>query len=87
MNPLKPNLKFNLFLKYFDNRILLHSLLEISASDCTEQLIVDQTSDLTTMDLYGSTARLLSTEERYDTMKFIFAEVGERSINVNWNVR
>jgi len=88
VNPLKPNLTFNLHSKHLDNRIILRSMLEMSASDGTEQLIVDPSSDVTSLDLYESTSRLLSpAEERYDTMRFRFAELGEKSTNVNWNVR
>jgi hypothetical protein len=88
VNPMKPSMKYDLTLKYYDHRILIYSLLNISASEFAEQLIEDADSDLTPLELHGSMSRLLlTTEARHETMKFVFAELGERTLNVTWPIR
>lgn len=86
VNPLKPNLNFNLTLKYVDHRNLVHSLMEISAADSGDQFREDPTTELSVVELYGSTQRLLK-ESRPEIMKFTFCEVGERSVFVAWTMR
>lgn len=87
VNPMKPSLKYDLTLKFNDHRILIHSLLTISANELAEQLIEDEDSDLTALELHGSMSRLLVSEARHEKMKFSFAEVGERTLNISWSTR
>mmetsp|Transcript_13697 Transcript_13697/g.12409 ORF Transcript_13697/g.12409 Transcript_13697/m.12409 type:complete len:329 (+) Transcript_13697:1-987(+) len=87
INPLKPNyVHFNISLKYPDNRILVHSLIEISASDSGDQINEAENTQLSVVELYGSSQRLLN-ESRDEIMRFTFCEVGERSLNVSWTMR
>ncbi len=86
VNPLKPNLDFVLPLTYSDNRILVHSLIEISSSDSGDQICEDSKTELSVVSLYGSSNRLLK-EIRPEVMRLYFCEVGERSLNVGWTTR
>ena len=86
LNPLKPCLDLRLNLKYKDNRILVHSYLQMSSAEGGDQLKQHPRSDLDIIALYAQMGRLIGdTIEGY--LMFTYCEVGEREAPLDWKLR
>ena len=86
-NPLKPAFdKYVINLKPRDNRFFTIALLEIAAQESSDQLREDPNTEVSIVNLYGSFFRL-QNDPRPETLKFNYGEIGERTLNVSWNLR
>lgn len=86
LNPLKPCLDLCLKLKYRDNRILVHSYLQMSSAEGGDQLKQHPRSDLDIIALYAQLGRLIG-DTIDGTLMFTYCEVGEREAPLDWKLR
>lgn len=74
LNPLKPCLDLRLKLKYVDNRILVHSYLQMSSAEGGDQLKQHPRSEVEIIALYASLGRLIG-DSMEGTIMFTYCEV------------
>jgi hypothetical protein len=86
LNPLKPCLDLRLKLKYTDNRILVHSYLQMSSAEGGDQLKQHPRSELDIIALYAQMGRLIG-DTIEGTLMFTYCEVGEREASLDWKLR
>jgi len=86
LNPLKISFDYVLSLKYLDNRIMLVMLMELASMETADQITEDPSTELPIQTMYGAYTRALN-ETRPETMRFTYADFGERSKVVNWPSR
>ena len=66
-----------LWLKHFDNRVLLVALMELANVEGPDQITEDAGTELPIAAMYGAYTRALN-ETRPETMKFTFCDFGVR---------
>jgi hypothetical protein len=88
LNPLKPAQDYRFYLKHIDNRIMTHSLLQLSSLENGDQLKQHPKSTVDIISLYAALGRLIQ-EQMSDTSILIFSycEIGERQSVPAWNFR
>ena len=91
-NPLKPAFNYILCLKYWDNRILISMLLQMSAAESREedgkQIKEDPRTEIPLSTLEDEINELQKKNVlRTETVHFSYGEIAERSILVNWDMR
>lgn len=74
INPLKPSFDYCISLVNLDSRILLVTLLEMSAADNGDNIKDDTRTDIPLVTLFGSMSRIIN-DSRTEVLKFSYCEV------------
>jgi hypothetical protein len=86
LNPLKPSHDYKLNMRYVDNRIMTHNLLQLSSLENGDQLKQHPKSQVDIIALYAALGRLVQ-EQMNSTLQFSYCEIGERQSVPAWNFR
>jgi uncharacterized membrane protein YgcG len=88
LNPLKPSHDYRFNLKYIDNRIMTHSLLQLSSLENGDQLKQHPKSQVDIITLYAALGRLIQEQmNSTNILQFSYCEIGERQSIPAWNFR
>lgn len=86
LNPLKPSHDYRFQMKHIDNRIMTHSLLQLSSLENGDQLKQHPKSQVDIIALYAALGRLIQ-EQMNSILQFSYCEIGERQSVPAWNFR
>ena len=86
LNPLKPAQDYKFIMKYLDNRLMTHTLLQMSSLENGDMLKQHPRSEVDIISLYASLGRLL-TDQTDAWLIFSYCEIGERQSVPAWNFR
>lgn len=86
LNPLKPSHDYKFQMKYLDNRIMTHNLLQLSSLENGDQLKQHPKSEIDIISLYAALGRLIQ-ENMNAILQFSYCEIGERQSVPAWNFR
>jgi hypothetical protein len=86
LNPLKPSHDYKFCMRYIDNRIMTHCLLQCSSLENGDQLKQHPRSEVDIIVLYASLGRIIQ-DQMDSTLQFSYCEIGERQAAPAWNFR
>lgn len=86
LNPLKPAQDYKFTLKYTDNRVMSHTLLQMSSLENGDMVKQHPRSEVEIIALYAAMGRLLQ-DSTDALLMFSYCEIGERQSVPAWNFR